>query len=92
MRSHSKISLTLYFALCFVVLLPNQAMAYIDASVTTLALQALIGLGVAIGAGVLVYWRKAKKKVSEKLGIDENANKITESDDVEMTKPQDKDQ
>lgn len=33
-----------------------------------------------------VYWRKAKKKVQDKLGIDENAKKEVEEDVVEIVK------
>lgn len=39
----------------------------------------------AVGAVVGVYWRKAKKKVQDKLGIDENAKKEVEDDIVEFT-------
>ena len=45
-----------------------------------------LGTPLAIGAAVAVYWRKAKKKVANKLGIDENANKEVESDDISFTK------
>ena len=31
-----------------------------------------------------IYWRKAKKKVNEKLGLDENRNKEVESDVLEI--------
>ena len=43
------------------------------------------GVLVAVGAVVGVYWRKAKKKVQDKLGIDENAKKEVEDDIVEFT-------
>ena len=45
---------------------------YIDPSVTTYLIQAIAGVVVAVGAVVGIYFRKAKKKVYEKLGIDEN--------------------
>ena len=57
---------------------------YIDPSVMTYAIQAIAG--VVIGAAVGIYWRKAKKKVNEKLGIDENRNKEVESDDIVVNK------
>lgn len=41
---------------------------------------------IAVGAAVGIYWRKAKKKVNEKLGIDENRNKEVESDDIVVNK------
>lgn len=55
---------------------------YIDPSVMTYAIQAIAGVVIAIGAVAGIYWRKAKKKVNEKLGIDENKNKEVESDDI----------
>lgn len=54
--------------------------AYIDPSVTTYAIQMVAGIVVAVGAVIGIYWRKARKKVNEKMGIDENKNKSVESD------------
>ena len=59
-----------------------NAMAYIDPSVMTYLIQAIAGVVIAVGAVVGIYWRKDKKKVNEKLGIDENRNKEVESDDI----------
>ena len=56
--------------------------AYIDPSVTTYVIQAVAGVAVAVGAVVAIYFRRAKKKISDKLGIDENQNKEVESDDI----------
>lgn len=56
--------------------------AYIDPSVMTYMIQAIAGIVVAVGAAVGIYWRKAKKKVSNALGIDENKNKEVESDEI----------
>lgn len=55
---------------------------YIDPSVMTYMIQAIAGIVIAAGAVVAVFVRKAKKKVSNKLGIDENRNKEVESDDI----------
>lgn len=55
---------------------------YIDPSVMTYAIQAIAGVVIAIGAAVGIYWRKAKKKMNDKLGIDENRNKEVESDEI----------
>ena len=77
------ISLVLYLVLCL-VLVPGQAAAYIDPSTTSYLVQALIGVGVAVVAGVSIYWRNAKKKVSQKLGMDEKEKKNAESDDIEV--------
>ncbi len=56
--------------------------AYIDPSVTTYLIQAIAGVVIALGAIAGIYFRRAKKKVSEKLGIDENRNKEVESDEI----------
>lgn len=77
---------TAYFTLCFLLMSTQTACAYIDPSTTTFLIQAVAGVAVAIGAAVAVYWRRAKKKVADKLGIDENANKEVESDDISFTK------
>ncbi len=54
--------------------------AYIDPSVMTYVIQAVAGVIIAIGAVVGIYIRKAKKKVQDKLGIDDV--KEQESDDI----------
>ena len=63
-----------------------NACAYIDPSVTTYLIQAVAGVVVAVGAVAAIYFRKAKKKINEKLGIDENRNKEVESDSIEVKK------
>ena len=55
---------------------------YIDPSVMTYAIQIGAGVVIALGAFIGIKFRKAKKKVNEKLGIDENRNKEVESDDI----------
>ena len=59
--------------------------AYIDPSVATYLIQAVAGVIIAVGAVVGIHWRKAKKRVQDKLGIDENAGKEIEEDIVEFT-------
>lgn len=56
--------------------------AYVDPSVTTFVLQAVVGVVVVAGAVIGVVWRKAKKKAMEALNIDENAGKTVEDDIV----------
>lgn len=68
-----------YFTLVF-TMAPFTALAYIDPSVSSYMIQAIAGIVVAVGAFVAIYWRRAKKKVQNKLGIDENANKEKEED------------
>ncbi len=55
---------------------------YIDPSVMTYAIQAIAGIIIAIGAFVGIYYRRAKKKINNKLGIDENKNKEVETDEI----------
>ena len=59
-----------------------NARAYIDPSVTTYLIQAIAGIVIAAGAAFGIYFRRAKKKMNEKLGIDENRNKEVESDEI----------
>ena len=56
---------------------------YIDPSVVTYLIQAVAGVVIAVGAAVGIYFRKAKKKVNDRLGIDENKNKEVETDEIE---------
>ena len=56
---------------------------YIDPSVVTYLIQAVAGVVIAVGAAVGIYFRKARKKMNEKLGIDENKNKEVETDEIE---------
>ena len=53
---------------------------YIDPSVMTYAIQAVAGVVIAVSAVVVVLWRKAKKKVAEKLNLEEKSIKETEED------------
>ena len=73
-----------YFALCLSIALSTFASAYLDPSVMTYTIQVVAGVAVAAGAVVGVLWRRAKKKVQDKLGIDENAGKEVEEDIVEI--------
>ena len=57
-----------------------KAEAYIDPSVMTYVIQAVAGVIIAIGAAIGIYFRRAKKKVQDKLGIDEA--KEQESDEI----------
>lgn len=57
---------------------------YIDPSVMTYTVQAIVGVVIAAGAVVVVVWRKAKKKVVDKLGIEEKQKKEVE-EDIKLT-------
>ena len=58
---------------------------YIDPSVMTYTIQAVAGVAIAVGAAVGIHLRKAKKKLAEKMNIDENRNKEVEGDDIIVT-------
>ena len=77
-----------YFALVFLAT-PRTAHAYVDPSVASSLIQAIAGIVVAVGAFVAIYWRRAKKKVQDKLGIDVDAHKEKEAD-VQVFDDQDK--
>lgn len=79
----------LYFVICFVLILTVNASAYLDPSVMTYAIQVVAGIAVAVGAVVGIYWRKAKKKVQDKLGIDENSKKEMEDEVIEIREDED---
>ena len=64
------------------VMLMVPAFAYVDPSVTSMAIQAVAGVVVAAAAVAGVLWSKAKKKAKQVLNIDENAGKTVESDVV----------
>ena len=64
------------------ILLNLNVAGYIDPSVMTYAIQAIAGVIIAVGAFLGIYLRKAKKKLNNKLGIDENRNKEVETDDI----------
>lgn len=70
------------FFACTMVVLTVNVKAYIDPSVATYMIQAIAGVVIAIGAVAGVYIRKTKKKINDKLGIDENRNKEVESDEI----------
>ena len=54
--------------------------AYIDPAATTILLTSISSIAIAVGATAVILWRKAKKKVSKTLHIDENANKEVEDE------------
>lgn len=79
-----KLMRKLYFVLCLTILAALPVNAYLDPSTTTLVIQVVAGVAVAVGAVAGILWRKAKKKVQDKLGIDENRKKEVEEDVVEF--------
>ncbi len=53
---------------------------YIDPSIMTFAIQAGAAVVISVSAVVVVMWRRAKKKVVEKLGLEENIKKEQEDE------------
>ena len=82
MKKFAKISGVVLTAFTAMLMFGAHGEAYIDPSVMTYVIQAVAGIVVAVGAVVGIYWRKAKKKGNEALGVDENKNKEVESDDI----------
>ena len=78
MRSLSYVLVTIGLTFALAI----NVSAYIDPSVMTYAIQAIAGVVIAVGAFIGIYFRKAKKKINDKLGIDENKNKEVENDDI----------
>ena len=72
----------MYCGVCCMLFLGVTAQAYIDPSVLTYVIQAVAGVAVAIGAVAGIYWRRAKKKLSSRLGIDESRGREVESDEI----------
>ena len=58
------------------------AHAYIDPSSTTYMIQAIAGIVIAVGSVGIIFWRRAKKKLKDKVGIDFDKNKETEEEVV----------
>ena len=77
--------IALITAVSSMLLFGVNGQAYIDPSVMSYLIQAIAGVVIAVGAAVGIYFRKAKKKINEKLNIDENRNKEVESDDIVLT-------
>lgn len=68
------------------LLFGENGKAYIDPSVMTYLIQAIAGIVIAVGASLGIYFRRAKRKLNDKLGIDENKNKEVESDEIVISK------
>ena len=80
----------IFLTCSLMVAMTMNASAYLDPSVMTYTIQAVAGVVVAVGAVVGVYWRKAKKKVQNSLGMDENAKKAVEEDVIELENSEEK--
>lgn len=79
-----KVGRYLYIVVGVSIAMSTTASAYVDPSVMTYTIQVVAGVLVAVGAVVGIYWRRAKRKIQDKLGIDENAKKEIEEDIIEF--------
>ena len=68
-------------------------MLYIDPAATSVLLSSITAIVVAVGASIIIFWRKFKKKVGKTLHLDPNAGKeiedelvVTDAEIVEETK------
>lgn len=86
MKKINKIGILSVYTLLVIIMLSETALAYIDPSVMTYVIQAVAGIVIAVGAFIGIYFRKIKKNVQNKLGIDENKNKEVESDEIKIEK------
>lgn len=86
MKKINKIGILSVYTLLVIIMLSETTLAYIDPSVMTYAIQAVAGIVIAVGAFIGIYFRKIKKNVQNKLGIDENKNKEVESDEIKIEK------
>lgn len=57
---------------------PHVAWAYVDPSVLTYTIQAVAGVAVALSAVAGVAFRRTRRVLMTRMGIDENANKVKE--------------
>ena len=75
-----KLGLVAILTVYLLVFTMPMAHAYIDPSATTYLIQAIAGIAVAVGSVAVIFWRRAKKKIKDKVGIDLDKNKETEED------------
>ena len=73
-----KSGLILLLAAYLMIFTMPAAHAYIDPSATTYLIQAIAGIVIAVGSVAIIFWRRAKKKLKDKVGIDFDRNKETE--------------
>lgn len=63
------IALSLALVLYKNAFFPTVALAYIDPSTTTYLIQAVAGIAVAVGSFVVIYWRRVKKRLNDKMAL-----------------------
>jgi energy-converting hydrogenase Eha subunit C len=73
-----KSGVILLLAVYLMIFTMPAAHAYIDPSATTYLIQAIAGIVIAVGSVGIIMWRRTKKKLKDKVGIDFDKNKETE--------------
>ena len=73
-----KSGVILLLAVYLMIFTMPPAHAYIDPSATTYLIQAIAGIVIAVGSVGIIMWRRTKKKLKDKVGIDFDKNKETE--------------
>ena len=73
-----KSGVILLLAVYLMIFTMPAAHAYIDPSATTYLIQAVAGIVIAVGSVGIIMWRRTKKKLKDKVGIDFDKNKETE--------------
>ena len=77
-KSLKKSGAILLLAVYLIIFTMPAAHAYIDPSATTYLIQAIAGIVIAVGSVGIIMWRRTKKKLKDKVGIDFDKNKETE--------------
>lgn len=91
MRNSLKRSgIILLMTVYLIVFTMPMAHAYVDPSATTYLIQIITGIVIAVGSVGIIFWRRTKKKLKEKIGIDFDKNKETE-EAVVAVKPEQED-
>lgn len=87
-----KSGLILLLVVYLMIFTMPAAHAYIDPSATTYLIQAIAGIVIAVGSVAIIFWRRAKNKLKDKVGIDFDKNKETEESVVAVNpdEPQEK--
>lgn len=81
-KALKKSGIILLLAAYLMIFTMPAAHAYIDPSATTYMIQAIAGIVIAVGSVGIIFWRRAKKKLKDKVGIDFDKNKETEEEVV----------
>jgi hypothetical protein len=77
-KTFKKSGIILLLTAYLIIFTMPAAHAYIDPSATTYLIQAIAGIVIAVGSVGIIFWRRTKRKLKDKVGIDFDKNKETE--------------